>query len=440
MNKNYCYIDDSNVPILLNAQDIFLNLYFRRNRIIILKTDKNKTTKHLLKEYCSKKNLLYTSLGKQPLYVDYIRGAIEVNEDMTYYRKKPEYIENKKQMIIVEHLNKSTDINLVKAFCYMACEGEYSNSVGSISNDCLPSGSNFVFIANSDFPYDKFRSIVYAQVLDLRDFQVKVKEHMTMYRIKVLGIKSSGKWRDEEYSHILENKKLNVLDTYRQAFFSDKLRASIKLHEGFANLNSSQAMCINFFYPLIVEKKLDLITKLFQLNGQIDYSTVEFEKESCIEEGKNRKTNFDFFFQVNDETTTYNVYVEVKYTENEFGSTKGGEGHNTDFQNVYSNLVNKAPFTEAVKEKEFFFKNYQIMRNLVHIDDNSFVIFLYPESNERIRKPARNAKTDFLTENYKSHLLLLTLEKLLTVFDNKLDGHMLQNYYKEFENKYILKN
>ncbi|GAI49533.1 unnamed protein product, partial [marine sediment metagenome] len=75
--------------------------------------------------------------------------------------------------------------------------------------------------------------------------------------------------------------------------------SKISFHKYFHHLNSSQALCINLFFPLIVEEKLDVILELLEIPKNT-ITNACFEKESDIEivAGTDRKTNFDFYLQL----------------------------------------------------------------------------------------------------------------------------------------------
>ena len=71
------------------------------------------------------------------------------------------------------------------------------------------------------------------------------------------------------------------------------------------HLNASQAMCINFFYPL-------------------------------IEKGVAGKTNFDFYMKLGFEV---NIYFEIKYTETSFGNAKHDSKYKNKFYSTYYPLL-----------------------------------------------------------------------------------------------------
>lgn len=271
------------------------------------------------------------------------------------------------------------------------------------------------------------------------DFQTRVKNHLGTYKCNVMGVAEAGifNYQGKEYylDYILplDNKELNIMEKYRQDFFDSKYK-NIKFHRYFHHLNSSQAMCINFFYPLIKEKKLEDIIRLIGLNGEVDYENVAFEKESTIEKGNERKTNFDFYIPLK---SGKQVFFEIKYTEREFGKALKDNDHSKKYHNTYEPILDK---NQAIKEKakneEFFLDNYQIMRNLLHIDNDSYVVFVYPEGNKKIRTTALSARDDVLEQQCKNHFILLRWEELTKKLVETVDPS-LRDYFEEFWLKYL---
>lgn len=270
-------------------------------------------------------------------------------------------------------------------------------------------------------------------------FKEKIYKSLSDYREHELKISEMGKWRGNSYGHILpkDKEKENILAKYRQSFFSSKSKA-IKLHQCFHHLNSSQAMCINFFYPLIQEENLHLITGYMGFNDEmIDYNSVEFEKESKIDGvDKRRPTSFDFYFETK---SGKKFFFEIKYTEDGFGKAVNDSDHRDKFEKVYRQhlpRVVKPPYSEM---KEFF-KYYQIIRNLIHIDDNSYVVFLYTIENHAVCETAQFAEENIVKENIvkeenSSHLFNITWEDIVLHLMKNPDANT--DFLSEFQKKYF---
>ena len=97
------------------------------------------------------------------LTVDAVRGDIDIVylDGQPYHkRRKPNYWPQpeRRKLIVITGIDGQTEIDVLRAFLYVACLG--SNREGrDLPEDKLPYGSGYVFLANSDFPFDKFGAI-----------------------------------------------------------------------------------------------------------------------------------------------------------------------------------------------------------------------------------------------------------------------------------------
>ena len=273
-------------------------------------------------------------------------------------------------------------------------------------------------------------------------FQEKVQNTLGVYRKEKLGIQEAGFFRyrgkDLLKEHILPTKfrTHNIIQHYRDAFFSSS-SSQIDFHKYFHHLNSSQALCINFFFPLMLEDKLGLILDLLGIPKKSITGTY-FEKESDLETGAGRRTNFDFYIQLSDNTK---VYFEIKYSEAEFGKAKNDDEHRVKYANTYQPLLKNNGFIKPeYSEMDAFLDSYQIMRNLCHINDNSFVVFVYPKANQKIHLQTQSAHENMLTDKGKSKFKVLPLETITDEILRQVQSTRLQEHYKEFKVKYLSYN
>ena len=231
----------------LDELQLFMSTLFGMKRLLILKVNSNKN--HVIKElkgYCHETKLEVCKLDGQNLTPDSIKGELEIiyKKGMPFSENsKPYYVSGNNQMIIVDNLNEDTDLEVLRAFCYMGFLDGYYDDVSNLPKDKLPYGSGYVFIADDNFPLEKFASISSywhheAAVLDLRDFQTKVKEHLGAYKRNILGIYEDGiyMYRNEEhpYEYILpkDNKQLNIIEKYKNDFFASEYK-DINFHKYF---------------------------------------------------------------------------------------------------------------------------------------------------------------------------------------------------------------
>jgi len=272
-----------------------------------------------------------------------------------------------------------------------------------------------------------------------RNFTELVLNHLSSYKKDVLGIIEDGIYmRDgKPRSHILPTKfhYLNILPEYRKLFFSSGY-SKITYHKYFHHLNSSQAMCINLFFPLIAEGTLNLITEYLRIPGGFGLQAI-FEKVSELEDAT-RKTNFDFHLKsINTEYT--DIFFEVKYTENGFGKSKLDQNHIDKFQKTYLPLLKNSKYLNKVcQDQIFFFTNYQLIRNLVHIEKNKRVVFLLPSKNSKSWKEANAAYHELLNENGRLKVNIVSLEEFVTFLEKESNNVSLGKYYSEFRRKYLI--
>jgi hypothetical protein len=212
----------------------------------------------------------------------------------------------------------------------------------------------------------------------------------------------------------------------------------MKYHRYFHHLISSQAMCINFFYPLIKEKLLDEIITILGIKGEVNYNNCDvcFEKESELEKGTQSKINFDFYIKLK---SGVRIFFEIKYTERDFGKAKNDTAHRKKFYNIYLPILkeNKS-IRSRWKTEERFLNNYQLMRNLIHINKYSYVVFIYPSENKGISNASIKARKEIIENGWKNHYILFTWEDLVEQLITRLNSNELIDYYKkEFSNKYF---
>lgn len=267
-------------------------------------------------------------------------------------------------------------------------------------------------------------------------YQEEIKTWLSNYKEKHFEKLPNGKWKknQETYPHILpESHRFdNLLSPYKESFLNSSFKREIKFHSDFHHLNSSQAMCINLFYPLFQERKLELIAlKLGIANEKIDYDSVCFEKDSEIERGY-RPTSFDFYFSTE---SGKKIHFEIKYTEQEFGKAKKDPEHFEKYESVYQH--HESVINEKYCNRDSFLENYQVMRNIINIGHDKFVVFIYPENNLKIRKQAEYAKQEFVKTEFKEKVFNITWEDLIEFIEPHIQNSKdLNTQLKEFKDKY----
>lgn len=273
----------------------------------------------------------------------------------------------------------------------------------------------------------------------MTDYQSEIKKHMKEYKLERLGVTENGIWNKngKEYPHILPEAllKLNLLETYRKEFWAyfDRREPQIKLHHDFHHLNSSQAMCFNLFFPFLnddVQGIPCLVSALGLSDGAAEIATFEFVP--IPSEG----TNFDFFIRFRSQRK---AHFELKLSEESFGSAQNDEHHNQKFESIYKPKVADR-FLPGYCDAGHFFKNYQVMRNIWHIDLNSsdLLFFILPRRNTLLEEPAKYIHA-CVKEPYRDHIRVIFLEDLVSEIEKNVpDGHdRMATHFLLFREKYL---
>ncbi len=266
-------------------------------------------------------------------------------------------------------------------------------------------------------------------------FQKRIKQHLESYKNKHFPDHTHGTWRNKAYKHILpnndEDRYLNILPEYREQIKRYLSAENISLHYAFHHLNSSQAMCLNFFYPLYQNKSLEfLTTRILNVSEEINYDTVSFEKKGEERGFGTRPTYFDFYFETKSKKK---FYFEIKYSENGFGQ---GKVNNERYTNFYAKHLNQI-LKQGTFNEQIFYKNYQIFRNLIHINQSSYVVFVYPKKNRGVMRGLDKGK-EFLNLEYHEHLVEITWEELYTAAKKSLNSKKILTQVADFKDKYMV--
>jgi hypothetical protein len=270
------------------------------------------------------------------------------------------------------------------------------------------------------------------------NFSRMMCSHLSAYKHRVFGQMGDGifRYRGKEipFAHILpfKDRQKNILEVYRTQFYASDY-SSILFHRYFHHLNSSQAMCINLFYPLIHENALNLVMQFLSIDGASDLRA-RFEKESDAEVAE-RRTSFDFHIQYSGKC---DVFFEVKYTERDFGKAKYDEAHRQKFKATYLPLLKRSLYlVEECHDDAIFLRHYQLLRNLVHLAPNVHVVLLFPSANTTVAQQAAVAYDRFLTDAGRAQLKIIFLEDLIAYLEQHCTGESLQAYWNNFREKYL---
>lgn len=265
-----------------------------------------------------------------------------------------------------------------------------------------------------------------------------INNHLANYKMMKLAITEPENWRGgvKQYHYILppNKRELNFLSPYRTEAVDYVKEEKIRLHQFFHHLNSSQAMCLNFFYPLIVEGRLNLLLKVLQLP---DEPVVEYAFEHLLPGGE--KTNFDFYMRLKSGTE---VLFEIKYTEKGFGKVTSSARYQKQYNNVYRQML-AGKIRLGVREYEALVKNYQLLRNIAHVEPGGdrYLVFVCPKHNLKLHKEYKNVMDNIVVPVLQKNVQVISWEALLEDLKvhvgNPVISVKLRELYKEFEEKYF---
>lgn len=270
-------------------------------------------------------------------------------------------------------------------------------------------------------------------------FSEVVKNHLSDYKKEELGVYENGVWKrnDRPYPHILPPDlwEFNLLENYRQDLANYIEEKNIHLHQDFHHLNSSQAVCLNFFYPLIAERKIDMLLEVLELENEIAEDWA-FEKILFPKEG----TTFDFYLKLQ---SGKQIFFEIKYSEQEFGKVKSIGKYRRKYEEFYKNRL-QGKIMPGLNEYDELIEHYQLLRNISYIDaaKNHLYIIICPQDNEKLIQEYKDVLEHVIVPELHGKIRLQTWDSLVTAFNQLLLSKnaplRLLHHYSQFEEKYLI--
>lgn len=240
---------------------------------------------------------------------------------------------------------------------------------------------------------------------------------------------------DERYKKTYDHILLNLSDNFIDGEYPSLCDIKGNLMKGInitynkaTHMNSSQALCISFFKKFFSRSEYEnILLNLLRASGiEISKSdTIEAASFEYVPNTKER-TNFDFFIILE---SGMKISFEVKYTESEFGTPSTDK----NWSSIYEGMVLSSPFIEV--DKDEFYKNFQINRNIVYASKNDYVVFLTPLANQ---EAGIEAGRNYIDSFRNPHIKNLYWEELIEkTIDSVNDYPELKEYYEKFYDKYI---
>lgn len=354
------------------------------------------------------------------------------------YNNRPGYLVLTSESVVGK-INRTREVYTFVAMTFMGKvegDGLHVHHIDNNGYNC--STSNLILLTERQHKAvhldEHLTKIELVHFLDNLYCEERIKNHLANYKLNNLDIIECGIWKQngKKYSHILpdDQKLKNLIDvSFKTEFHTLYKKKETCIHKYFAHLSSSQALCFNLFYPLVLSHHLDVIDSSITESAEADFEYIE--QNSFEVNNNNEKTNFDFF--IND--AGKKSFFEVKYTEQNFGSvyeTQINDRHDKKYHAYYKKQIKKIA-NQEISEKEFF-DNYQIWRNICHSDIGR-VYFVFLKNREDLRNEVENVITK-CKSTYKEKIRILYIEDIvknsLKIRDNKINTH-----YKEFYEKYL---
>lgn len=261
----------------------------------------------------------------------------------------------------------------------------------------------------------------------------RMKSHLAIYKVKKLGVEDNGLWNrnQKQYPHILPmaRRELNLLESIRKDFWAGFSKSGVKLHRDFHHLNSSQAMCLNLFYPFVQETvgSEALLSTLGLPVQPIEAWQFEYEPEP------EERTNFDFYLKL---PGGCQVYFELKLTESKFGAARDDANHRRKLEDIYG------PHLEGLVEQcalqpAFFFKHYQLLRNVSYLASGpNYVFLIFPYENIELR-PAIDEVRSVMTKKAVDRMRVIYLEDFVSGLAAHSLPESLDKHMRLFTEKYL---
>jgi hypothetical protein len=241
------------------------------------------------------------------------------------------------------------------------------------------------------------------------DYRKRVYQHLADYKVNVLGIRANGVWsgNEQEYSHILpiQDADLNIVPSIRASCLAYMRESRIHRHKDFHHLNSSQAFALNLFFPLLSYSAAH--EPLLQALGLPAPAVSEWSFETVLD--KKEGTNFDVLITLAGGTR---VFIEVKLTESTFGSVKHSRVQEDRRTSIYLEHL-RGKVQDSALDPDYFFKHYQLLRNLTYCSTSDVVLFVVPAQNTRVAEAAATFVNSTVAECMRNSVRVVHIEDLV---------------------------
>lgn len=179
---------------------------------------------------------------------------------------------------------------------------------------------------------------------------------------------------------------------------------------------------------------VDVLNKY--LNLKLDKRVTIIKSEFEYTPDGPTRTNFDFYLELSNKMK---FYMEIKYTENGFGSISPDSNYpdryDREWTKFYCSQVRNSVHLKNMSSEDFY-KNYQINRNLAYIkNDLDYVVFIYPFDNTSLYNSKYQGKK--LNEVKIKNFFQIDWHELCDMTLDITNGTEFYSHYLEFKEKYL---
>ncbi len=291
-----------------------------------------------------------------------------------------------------------------------------------------------------------------SKLMQMHEFHRSFKEEdlyflLDRYETEEMDMRFSSQEMKRSKLQWVQNCQSNIMTPYSKPYFASAYM--LRAHsEAFQNANSSEALCVNFFYPLIREK---YVKPFFQSLGlaeslvaKISYSAdrirFEYASEMFVRSEESDGMYIDFFTQFD---SGVRMFIETKGFNDFFhDGTNLIERIERKYGLFYREHLAQCPVLKKGIDKHTFIENFQLIRYLMHIDAQSYFLCFYPQKNKKVVDELTQIYR-FLRPEWHSHVITMNWEGIIETFQTSLVGQKsdqakrLSKHYAAFEERYL---
>jgi hypothetical protein len=219
----------------------------------------------------------------------------------------------------------------------------------------------------------------------------------------------------EKMARAQKTRETFLLPPYGAAFYRSA-HSFFHITRDYSYANSSSVLSVSFFYPLLHERRLDVLLKVLGLSleagDEIVYELdhVGFERKSELMEQQGVGNMYvDFYMKLK---SGKKIFFESKNHERFEKVSADRLAPNRKYNQTYQQLVEKCPFIKGKINANLFNDLYQLMRYFLHLSENQFVVLLHRASNEEAHNQIKRARR-LLSNEGKHHVKSMSWEALV---------------------------